>query len=91
MGPVKQIQVPDDLFEELERFRRSLRTSRVEALRILLAKERAKRRFLTLSQRQAQMAKGISDEEAMRIAVEEVRRVRSLHRARKRQRSCGLS
>ncbi len=84
MGAVKQIEVPDDLFEELERFRRSLRTSRVEALRLLLGKERVRRRFLTLSKRQAQRAKGLSDDEAMQLAVEEVRRVRSLHRSRKR-------
>ncbi len=84
MGVVKQIEVPDDLFEELERFRRSLRTSRVEALRLLLGKERARRRFLALSKRQAQRAKGLSEDEAMRLAVEEVRRVRSLHRSRKR-------
>ena len=84
MRAVKQIEVPDDLFEELERFRRSLRTSRVEALRLLLGKERAWRRFLALSERQAQRVKGLSDDEAMRLAVEEVRRVRSLHRSRKR-------
>ena len=84
MGAVKQIEVPDDLFEELERFRRSLRTSRVEALRLLLGKERVRRRFLTLSKRQAQRAKGLSDDEAMQLAVEEDRRVRSLHRSRKR-------
>lgn len=85
MGALKLIEVPDDLFEDLEALRRGMRKSRVEVLRELLRRERARREFLRYAKKQGQGPAFKSDEEIMELAVQETRAVRRLHHAKRRK------
>ena len=82
MHLVKRIQVPDDVFEDLEALRRSLGVSRTEVLRRLLKRERARRAFLRFAAKQMRGGPLPSEEEAMALAVEETRAVRTSHRTK---------
>ncbi|AEB11042.1 ribbon-helix-helix protein, CopG family [Marinithermus hydrothermalis] len=86
MGAVKQLTVPDDVFEGLEKLRRSMRTSRIEALRWLIRRELAFRELDRLWQEQSERNADLSEEEAMRIALEAVQEVRRASRSKGRKR-----
>ena len=75
-GSVKIIEVPDDLFDDLESLRRSLRKSRVEVLRELVRRELARREFLRYAKKQGQGPINLSDHEIMELAVQETKAVR---------------
>ncbi len=82
MRAVKQIVVPDDVFEGLEKLRRSMRTSRVEALRWLLRRGLNLREFDRLWREQSERNADLSEEEAMQIALEAVQEVRRASRSK---------
>jgi predicted CopG family antitoxin len=85
MGAVKLIEVPDDLFEDLEALRRSMRKSRVEVLRELLRRERARRAFLHYAKKQERGPASMSDQEIMELAVQETDAVRRLRASKRRK------
>ncbi len=85
MGAVKLLELPDDVFEDLESLRRGLRKSRVEVLRELLRREQARRESLRYAKKQGRGPASMSDEEIMELAVQETRAVRRLHASKRRK------
>jgi len=69
---VKLIEVPEEVFALLERYRRRRRISRSKALEELLKKELADEEFLRLLDEQAKRNRDLSEEEAMELANEAV-------------------
>lgn len=85
MEAVKLLEVPDDLFEDLEVLRSGTRKSRVEVLRELLRRERARLEFLRYAKKQGRGPDSMSNEEIMGLASQETRMVRRLHATKRRE------
>ncbi len=63
MGAVKLLQVSEEIFERLEVFRRRMRISREEALRLLLEEALRRERLRT----EVERARPLSEEEEERV------------------------
>ena len=75
------LELPEDVFAELELYRRRRRLSRAEALKEILRQAQLEEEWWREISRPGPKAADISEEEAERLAVEGVREVR---RARRR-------
>jgi len=84
MGTVKQIQVPEDLFQKIETLRRKRRVSRIELLRQLLDYELELEEAREELKAEGKLDEPLSEEEAMALANEAVAWARDkLRRSRK--------
>ena len=72
MKVVKQIEVPEEVFALLERYRRRRGISRSAAIEELLKKELADEKFARLLDEQAERNRDLGEEEAMALASEAV-------------------
>jgi len=72
MGTVKLIEVPEEVFALLERYRRRRRISRSAAIEELLKRELADEEFMRLLDEQSERNRDLSEAEAMEMANEAV-------------------
>lgn len=77
---MKILELPEDVFAELESYRRRRRLSRAEALKEVLRQAQLEEEWWQEISRPGPKAARVSEEEAERLAVEGVREVRRVRR-----------